>query len=219
VHAKAGGGIDFDNGATVGQTLGRATARLLQTPLSPEAAQAFESRFYDGQTLPAYFDRILRASRSIQQQAPAYGAAIFAESLQMIEANLPVILGQKRLIYHQDAMNLHFAANRFTGFFDLEMCRVGVEAMQLGSLWYLIAMLDNWDDFVEGYAAETGRLLGPIDLAAGRAFAHFMAWRYISDYGDWYGQPRAGQTPDAQLAQAAGYQRAIELNNRVVSKR
>jgi hypothetical protein len=46
-----------------------------------------------------------------------------------------------------------------------------------------------------------------------------MAWRYISDYGDWYGQPRAGQTPDAQLAQAAGYQRAIELNNRVVSKR
>jgi hypothetical protein len=99
------------------------------------------------------------------------------------------MLGQKRLLYHQDAMNMHFSESRFMGFFDLEMCRVGTEAMQIGSLWYLFALYGAWHDFVQGFAATSGRKLGKSDLAAGRTFAHFLVWRYISRYGRWHGSP------------------------------
>lgn len=201
--------------ALAGRTLGQTTAKLVNVPLSPAAADAYESRFYDGERLTDYLQNILEASRSIQRQVACYGDPIFADSLAIIEANLPTILSQPRLLYHQDAMNVHFVDDRCSGFFDLEMCRVGTEAMQIGSLWWIIATYQVWDAFAQGFAEAANRSLGPADLAAARAFAHFLVWRYISDYGDWRGEPLANTAMADIVEQAAGHRRTIELYNTV----
>jgi hypothetical protein len=144
-----------------------------------------------------------------------YSNRLFSQSLAGIEANLPYILGQKRLLYHQDAMNMHFLDSRFTGFFDLEMCRVGTEAMQIGSLWYFFASYNNWNAFVRGYAEITGRQLNEPDFNAAQAFAHFLVWRYISRYGRWRAQPEDIAGRAQAEADTAMYANAIELNNKI----
>ncbi len=199
----------------VGRTLGQATAKLLRVPLSTKSARAFESRFYDGESLHKYLDDILRAAWSIHRQVACYGDAVFAQSLATIEASLPYILSQPRLLYHQDALNMHFAASCFVGFFDLEMCRIGTEAMQIGSLWHIFVTQGNWAAFAQGYADITGRTLGAVDLEAGRAFAHFLVWRYISHYGDWHGEPLDEAKQAAEQAKAERYRHSILRNNTV----
>ena len=199
----------------MGYTLGQATAKLLSMPLSAQAAQEYESRFYEGQPLVDYLREILDASWMIHERVDRYQSPIFASSLKHIEANLPYILNQKRLLYHQDAMNMHFLDSNFSGFFDLEMCRVGTEAMQIGSLWTIFATLGIWDAFVQGYATISGRELDEQDLAAGRAFAHFLVWRYISRYGRWRGEPLEPEQHTKEIEDAATYSRDIERNNTV----
>ena len=110
---------------------------------------------------------------------------------------------------------MHFLGSNFSGFFDLEMCRVGTEAMQIGSLWTIFATLGIWDAFVQGYATISGRELDEQDLAAGRAFAHFLVWRYISRYGRWRGEPLEPEQHTKEIEDAATYSRDIERNNTV----
>jgi hypothetical protein len=200
-------GLDPDR---IGFSLGQAAAQLTAVPLSPQTATDFESRFYDGEKLPEYFDYILQASHRIQRQIRCYQPAVFAQSLAKIDAHLDFILNQPRLIYHQDAMNLHFADSQFVGFFDLEMCRVGTEAMQIGALWYIMATLDNWPAFVDGYATPAGRRLTEQDFVAAQAFAHFLVWRYISHYGDWPGDPLDADALNREMAQADRYRQSLE---------
>ncbi|MEZ4868860.1 MAG: phosphotransferase [Caldilineaceae bacterium] len=199
----------------IGYTLGQATATLLRVPLTASTAQEFERRFYDGETLTTYLGDILAASHAIHQRVAYYRGATFGRSLAHIETHLAYILRQPRLLYHQDAMNMHFAGSRFVGFFDLEMCRVGTEAMQLGSLWQIFAGYDAWTGFAEGFANTTGRTLTAHDVEAGRAFAHFMVWRYISDYGEWQGEPLDPAAMAALEQEAPAYQAWIERNEQV----
>jgi hypothetical protein len=198
-----------------GHTLGTAAAKLTCVPLSTQGARDFEGCYYDGLVLENYFRNILDASWLIHKNVAAYDTRRFADSLATIEANLPYLLGQKRILYHQDAMNMHFQESRFTGFFDLEMCRVGTEAMQVGSLWYFFAIHDNWNAFAQGFSAVTHRTLDEEDFAAAQAFAHFLVWRYISRYGRW----RADAADSSNLAKAEtevdAYARSIVLNNQV----
>ena len=193
----------------MGYTLGVATAKLVNTPLSEQMAQEFESRFYDGETLTAYFQGILQASWEIHKRVDCYQGEVFARSLATIEANLPVILAQPRLLYHQDALNMHFVGSRFSGFFDLEMCRVGTEAMQIGSLWAIFSLYKAWDAFTQGFADGTGRTLSPPAVTAARAFALFMHWRSISDYGDWHGEPLPETEPATIVAEAEHYRQSL----------
>jgi hypothetical protein len=199
----------------MGYTLGQATAKLLSVPLSAQAAQTYESRFYDGQPLVEYLREILDASWMIHERVGCYQGAVFGNSLTYIGANLPYILNQKRLLYHQDAMNMHFLDGNFSGFFDLEMCRVGTEAMQIGSLWTIFVALGVWDAFAQGYVTISERELCEEDLAAGRAFAHFLVWRYISRYGRWRGEPLEPEMHTQEEEDAARYSRDIERNNTV----
>lgn len=201
-------------GREVCYTLGQAVAKLLSVPLTAEAAQAYESTFYEGLTLEEYLREILEASWLIHERVDAYRGSPFVESLASIEANRDYILSQKRLLYHQDALNMHFINSRFSGFFDLEMCKVGTEAMQIGSLWSVFATLGAWNDFAFGYAEVSGRKLEAEDFAAGRAFAHFMVWRYISRYGRWQGEPL--ETASDIQEEATRYAEEIERNNRVL---
>lgn len=198
-----------------GDSLGNATATFLSVPLSEEEAHNFESRFYEGLTLENYFRTILDASWLIHQRVMAYGSPLFAQSLATIEANLPYILSQKRLIYHQDAMNMHFLESHFAGFFDLEMCRVGTEAMQIGSLWYTFALHRNWDSFAEGYATISQKALDENDFSAAHAFAHFMIWRYISRSGRWRAEPNDTESLAQDEGSASEYAQSLILNNQV----
>ncbi|MFN8445942.1 MAG: phosphotransferase [Caldilineaceae bacterium] len=194
----------------MGRTLGEAVAKLTSTPLSIASAEEFESRFYNGERLPDYFETILQASRQIHQQVDCYKDEIFAFSLAQIEGHLPFILAQPRLLYHQDALNIHFVESTFSGFFDLEMCRVGCAAMQIGSLWYVINSYRVWEPFSEGFARVAGRRLTAQDKSAALAFAHFMLWRSISDYGDWHGEELGQDAMAEVITQAETYRKTID---------
>jgi len=215
ISAPTDAAFDANARAQAGHSLGGAAAKLVSVPLSAAVAQEFERRFYDGEVLTAYLQGILQASWAIQRQVACYHDPIFANSLASIEANLPIILAQPRLLYDQDALNVHFLDNRCSGFFDLEMCRVGTAAMQIGSLWRIIATYNVWDAFGQGFADVTRRGLGPQDLAASRAFAHFLVWRSISDYGDWHGEPLSDAEMAAVIEKSADHRQEIELYNRV----
>ncbi len=104
---------------------------------------------------------------------------------------------------------MHFVGSRFSGFFDLEMCRVGTEAMQIGSLWTIFSLYKAWDAFAQGFADGTGCTLSPPAVAAARAFAHFMRWRSISDYGDWHGEPLPETKWATMTAQAEHYRQSL----------
>lgn len=195
--------------SVMGHTLGSATAKLITTPLPPHVAQEFESRFYDGETLPAYLQNILHASQAIHQRVDCYKDELFGRSLAVVAENLPRILAQPRLLYHQDALNMHFVGSCFSGFFDLEMCRVGTEAMQIGSLWSIINSYGVWDAFAHGFAEVTERSLTAPDWEASRAFAHFMIWRSISDYGEWQGTPLPPDQMAETVEQAEEYRQKL----------
>jgi hypothetical protein len=119
------------------------------------------------------------------------------------------------VLYHQDALNGHFRGSRFAGFFDLEMCRVGTEAMQIGALWKTLALHGIWEPFATGYALVSGRVLDDADREAARAFAHFMVWRYITRYGQWRGETMAVDHLAAEEQEAAGYREALRVNERI----
>ena len=199
----------------IGYTLGLATARLLAVPLSPQAAHEFESTFYDGMPLEAYLGDILSASRHIHQNVHAYAGELFGASLNSIELYVGYILAQPRLLYHQDALNMHSVGSDFAGFFDLEMCRVGTAAMQIGSLWHIFATYNNWLAFAQGFADQSGRQFRERDFQAGQAFAHFLVWRYISRSGRWHGNSIDTSDLGTIEAEATRYASSIELLDRI----
>ena len=84
------------------------------------------------------------------------------EKLDFIESELDAIFAQPRILYHQDIGNSHVHNGKFTGFFDLEMCRVGTAAMQLGIATCLFQPHGKgWDAFSEGWEAGTAIHLTP----------------------------------------------------------
>lgn len=208
------GEIEFAtfNAAYAGYSLGNATATLLGAPFSTSDAQFYEQSFYDGQTLADYFQTIITAAWQVQRTVPAYGDDLFSDSLREIEAALPNIMQQPRVLYHQDAMNMHFVGNDFSGFFDLEMCRVGTAAMQIGSLWNFFATYQNWRAFAEGYASFAGETLDQRDFDTARAFAHFLVWRYVTRSSRWQGKIEDAAHDDRVAHEAEEYARSLQLN-------
>jgi hypothetical protein len=175
---------------------GRAVGALTRVALATADREAFESRFYrDTPTLATYLGRILKLGRSINDRDPDFRGDYWRASLDCIEAELPGILAQPAVLYHQDVGNLHVEHGSFMGFFDLEMCRVGCATMQLGSALGLL--LDDrgaggWPPFREGWETATGRPLGDADLRAARAARLLLEWRVISRYMSYDGTPGTG---------------------------
>jgi hypothetical protein len=159
---------------------GRAIGSLTCVPLCEQDRAAFESRFYrDLPTLPAYLGRILELARGIHTRDPDFRGGFWRESLDLMEAELPEILAEPAVLYHQDVANLHVQRGRFMGFFDLEMCRVGCAAMQLASSLAMFArertpgetFRDGWGSFCGGWESATGKPLDAADLRAALAAA------------------------------------------------
>ncbi len=179
---------------TSARETGQATGALTRVPLAAADRQCFESRFYrDVPTLADYLGRVLALGRSINGRDPGFRDTYWRASLDFLEAELPGILAQPRVLYHQDVSNLHVAHGRFVGFFDLEMCRVGCAAMQLGSA---LRMLEEdpeaWASFAAGWEVGTGQALDEATTRAAAAVAHLLSWREISRHLSYDGTPGSG---------------------------
>lgn len=198
-----------------GYTLGQAVAILTSVPLSTEAANEFETRFYEGLSLEQYINEIMEASWQIHHHVEAYSGPMFAQSLATIQASHTHLLHAKRILYHQDALNHHFVGSHFSGFFDLEMSHVGTIAMQIGSLWTSIATHNHWPAFAQGFHSTSNITLNATEFHAAKAFAHFLIWRYISRYGRWQGDATDTELYQRSVAQAGDYANQIELANKV----
>ena len=173
---------------------GRAIGRLTRVPLSPADRAAFESRFYgDVGTLESYLARILDLGRRIHGRDPDFRDAFWKSTLDFVAINMATILAQPRVLYHQDVSNLHVEGGRFMGFFDLEMCRPGCAAMQLGAALGLVETdHEAWALFRQGWEAGTGAPLTPPDAAVAVAVRVLLGWREISRYLSYDGTRGSG---------------------------
>jgi len=174
--------------------VGRATGSLTRVPLGDADRAAFEARFYDGlAALGPYLNRIIELGRSIHARDPDFRGDFWRDSLDFIDAELPGIVAQPHALYDQDVGNLHVQRGRFSGFFDLEMCRVGGPAMQLASaIGMLNGDLAAWEPFRHGWEAATERPLILPDRCAAAAAKHLLCWREISRYLSYDGTPGTG---------------------------
>ena len=199
--------------SVVGRALGEAIAKLYCVPLSAEEKGDFESRFYDGVDLHDYVNGIVGASRQIHESVPEYASETFSRSLSFVESQLPVLLAPPYRLYHQDAGNLLYGGDQFVGFFDLEMCRVGTLAIQIGCVMGTVRELDCWSSFVRGFHSLTDLAPGEEELASARAWSHFMVWRYVSQYGEWRGGDHRAVDKSQIPSEAEKYRLEIESIN------
>jgi hypothetical protein len=197
--------------------VGRAIGRLTRVPLSAADRAEFESRFYEGLgPLEAYLGRIIELGRGVHSRDADFADAFWGRSLAFIQGQLANLFRRPRVLYHQDVGNLHVRSGRFAGFFDLEMCRVGCDMMQLASA---IGLVEGepaaWARFREGWQAATGAALTAEDLAAADAGHQLLCWREITRYMSYDGTPGTGYAW-ASPADPARYRKQIESVRRIL---
>jgi hypothetical protein len=212
-------GTEGLDAARASRSLGHAAGQLVQVPLSLQQARAFEQRFYEGTPLEGYLTSILRAAQAVQRSCRLYQAHVFQQSLMLVNEHLEVLLRQPRILYHQDAGNVHFLGDRVSGFFDLEMCRVGTLSMQLGSLFVLFQWDQlRWRECLDGFQTAISRCLHLSEVAASLAFAHFLVWRYITRYGEWEGQLATNEEAETEAKAAVDYATSLSYYNAIVKE-
>ena len=203
--------------AAASRDLGRALGTLARVPLSGADRAAFETRFYGGlASLEAYLGRILALGRSIHARDADFRDGFWRASLDFAESQMPRLLSERRVLYHQDAGNHHVLGGRFTGFFDLEMCRVGCGSMQFASALLLPARGQaNWTAMRQGWEAATGAALDDAGRRAALAGFYLLGWREISRYLSYDGTPGTG-FDWAEPADPARYRREIEAVHEIL---
>ena len=170
---------------------GHAIASLTRVPLPVADVTRFESRFYGAQTLRSFLERVLELGRLIHSRDSDFSGDFWRNSLDFMESSLETLLAQQRILYHQD-MQYNVSGGKFRGFFDVEMCRVGTAAIQLGSSLSAIRVEDgSWEFFKQGWETAAG-VLTQTDLEGAAAFNHVMTWRVISRYFSYDGRPGTG---------------------------
>ena len=159
-----------------------------------------------GTNLGAVIDRYLAIGYRAQQAVEAYQTPFFSESLALIASQRDVVAAQPPLLFHEDISNLAVDEGAFQGFYDLEMCRLGTEAMQLGVALGLCAPQNgfDWSWLRQGYERRTGRSLGADDMTAILAMNHFYHLIRVCRWGNWDGDP-AQQEHARESALDAGW--------------
>lgn len=147
----------------------------------------------------------LNICRRIQQTSDVYRAPFFSESLRLIEAHVDHIATQREILFHEDIGNFTVCDGSFTGFFDLEMCRGGVEAMQLGVALGLCLKHLSWPDLLSGYEEVSNRKLDTRDLLAVLSMQHFYHWIRVCRWGSWNGDPEQKHHRDTSVADCDYY--------------
>lgn len=210
--------------AALSQAVGRALGRLVDTPLpapGPPApgAPAWDARPRDFDALPwdqhrrDMLEGYLERCRPFQRDIPAYAGPLLARSLDLLEAQLEGFERQRHVLFHQDIANLRADRERFVGFYDLEMCRLGTEAMPLGAALGLCGPAGlEWPALLDGYEAQTapGRGAPLPDALAVLAMHHLYHWQRICRWGAWEGDPNAVALRRASEADAGVHRRAMD---------
>jgi hypothetical protein len=203
-HA-AGTGLE-----ALSEAIGAALAAVVMTPLPVSGPGYCPVR--DFAVIPwspdphAMLVRYLQSCQRIVHVLPSYAAGIFATSLALLSAQLPTIGQRRRCLYHEDISNLTINHGRFSGFFDLEMCRLGTDLMQLGiGLQCCGPGRLAWPQFRRAFERGTGQELTCVDLQSAIAMHHFYAWIRICRWGWWDGDPaQVGHRRDAE-SELAGW--------------
>ena len=135
------------------------------------------------------FEVVMKRSRETHVKNPVFSNDFWKESLEFMDVQGDTLLSQPRFLCHQDAVHFHFESGHFMGFFDLEMCFVGGEAMQLG---FILRSLDGvwrnskkrWLSFRKGWETATHRTLNQADLQAAVAAHQWRCWDQITGLDD-----------------------------------
>jgi hypothetical protein len=163
-----------------------------------------------GRTLEEALAWYVETSRRIQAVIPELRAPVFEVSLRAIAARRGHVLRQPRLLYHEDLGNFCVCADRLSGFFDLEMCRLGCEALQLGVALRLCEESGlPWRSLQAGYQEASGQRLAEEDLGAAKAMRDFYYWIRICRWGWWDGSAQATEHIQAVRKDLSHY--AMEL--------
>lgn len=94
------------------------------------------------------------------------------------------------MLFHEDIGNMKVDRDSFRGFYDLEMCRLGTEAMQLGVALYLCGPGKlSWAALRAGYETAVGYHLDEDILISILAMNHFYYWIRVCRWGHWDGNP------------------------------
>lgn len=187
--------------------IGRAIGQLVLVPLPPIGPGYSPIRDYHAikwnpdlsETVAWY----LTAGRRAIEAAEAYRVPCFSESLTLLERELPIISGRRRVLFHEDISNQRVENGVFRGFYDLEMCRLGTEEMQLGVAVDLCepGKLD-WDRLISGYEEATHRTLSADLYLAVLAMEHFYHLIRICRWGDWDGGPGNASGKNESVAES-----------------
>ena len=204
------------------EQIGRALGRLGRLALPEPAASSGYSPARDftailwgrdvHAALRAYIDR----SRNVLDVLPRDLVPFFGASLDLVESHADWVAAQRPILFHEDVHNLTVAGGRFVGFYDLEMCRLGTEAMQLGVALRLCAAGPlSWPRLLGGYERQTGRQLDPRDATAALAMHHFYHWIRICRWGLWDGSASAGDYRAAAITYAERHRGEMEFATRL----
>jgi hypothetical protein len=187
--------------------IGRALGKIASTPLPAPAAGYSPLRDFTGLAWSPcqswMLARYLTTCRRIQTVIPAYTDPFCDASLALLASQVEQVDHQRHIFFHEDIWNLRVDATRFLGFYDLEMCRLGTESMQLGVAVELCGPGRlEWGHLQRGYEAEVGRSLEDANLLAVLAMNHFYHWIRVCGWGEWDGDPahtdhRRASTEDA----------------------
>jgi hypothetical protein len=195
--------------------IGRAIGKLTTTPLpAPGAGYSPIHEFallLWGPRLSQVLSAYLAICRRVQTAVAAYQEPFFAASLALLDAQVAVVDGQRQLLFHEDISNVRVEGAHFRAFYDLEMCRLGTEMMQLGVALGLCG--DDglcWSPLLAGYEEEVGYRLAPTDLAAVLAMHQFYHWIRVCQWGDWDGDPAQEAHRQAAATDAAYFRQRMQ---------
>ena len=123
-----------------------------------------------------YLDIARRAPELIE----LYRQPFYARSLWLVESQVDTIAGHRQMLFHEDVFNARSEGARFIGFYDLEMCRLGTEYMQLGVATRLCGpQMLSWSHMVGGFEASQGKVFDEEDFTAILAMGHFYSLQRV----------------------------------------
>jgi hypothetical protein len=204
------GGLTLSQVQNLSRQVGQALGKIASTPLPSDDAGYSPARDFAGLAWNPCQSRMLSdylaICRRIQTVIPAYAGPFFTASLSLLASQVERVDRERQFLFHEDIWNTRAEGEKFRGFYDLEMCRLGTESMQLGVAVEMCGpnYLD-WEQLQRGYEAEVERQLNEADLLAALAINHFYHWIRICRWGEWDGNPNQTEHLRASIEDADHY--------------
>ncbi len=182
----------------VSRQLGQAAGKLVATPLPEDSAEYRAHRdwsiFSWNSDLRIAIGAYVELGRRAQQRVPSYAETFFTESLHLLESQIDAVESQRKVLYHEDFGNFHVHQGQLAGLFNFEVCRPGIEAMQVNGMLGVGRDFDlDRDSLIEGYVSETGSSACLDDQLALIAMDQLGKHIRICQYGRWDGSEESIQ--------------------------